>query len=798
MANEYPNLTGVQSELIEEQVRTESLPPSPNTILIFGTAEKGELLSPTRVTSANIESVFGKSINDPYRKYDLVKGFHEIVGSMPGTEVIAVRIGNAKKAKLDLYESQLTSGDYSPQSVETVSLTIEALTEGIEGNDILVTVYGNDTSAAPLPSRLVISLPNGVTKDFDLVSTYKTPSSIAVAINADTDLSAYVRATSNVLEESDVVTVLQLDGGLSGQIETTYDLSEKNIIDITSVYTNGSYEDAESIVAGRSSATLAKIPTKVSDENTPTVTAFWSKVVSEKIESSVGPGVTASSLILASAAETGKDPKWVYGDADSITDLVLTKVNSSGTSSVISAEDYTVNQNTGAITFDTELDAGDSVYAAYAYKTQFVEAKLRSQLQIGNPYSYFVTGSEIIFGAAQVRPLTATYLTNSQHTISSTDLVNGTITFALDGTEPAVGDSVTVNYVFEPELPSVTGKVANPENTRVQLGQLAGGSTGRKMTPPEYYAALEKGYLAADSVPCRIVIPQGVYVDDVMEGLDFETGLPATVNAGFHTQLSRFVQRHSQYVSECTGIISVRPMSSTNPSAPSLLEKEEWYKNLVTVSTTDGTVAANVASAINDYHLVVTVGDLILSHPSVAGGRLYVEGAHNIVGAMKLNHDNLSSIITRTLPSTLIRGMQYKIKSSDRINAINGMRYTLITEDSDTGALKIAAAPTMASATSQFRKQYNLDITIEAVNIVRRHVKRFIGQPNKQSTREAMKRLAEQKLQELSPDKLIAATVNIIADRNQAINGNLQIDLLLVTAVEIERINIRTRLELGF
>ncbi len=801
--DKYPFTTGVRSNLIEEQIKTEQLPPSADTILIFGTATQGPLLTPIRMTSADAESIFGANVNDPYQKFNLMKGFREIIGSMPGTEVIGVRIGNAQKASLTLYESQVTSGNYAPQAVKTPSIEIVAKQEGLVGNDVIVTVYDDGATVNALPSRLVIELPNGITKDFDLLNDYITPAALAQAMNADTDVSRYVITNVNVLEGSDEIEIVQ--GSVSGQIETVITVTEKQLIDVTNVYTEGPYLDSNSILPGRTTADLAKTPIKDTDENTVTVAKFWTKIVSETAkladnEDAVGlaPGTNLVYLPKANTVIDSKDAKFIFGQNDSIKDVVVSVKSAAGVLSTLSASSYTLGA-TGSITLNSgDFEIGSSVYVKYTYRTSYTEANVRSAIQIGNPYSYFVSGGTILFGAAQKYALEVEYDTKIKHELSAINLAQGKLTLAIDGNEPSIGDFITVEYLFNPELPGASGAIISPTSDDRQFAQLAGGTTGRRMELEEYWVELAKGYLAADNIPCRIVVPQGVYVDDVMEGLDFETGILTTVNAGFHTQLSSFLSRHSQYVSECIGIMSVRPMETIDPSYPTLNEKENWYNRLVNQDPNDGTVTANVVSSINDYHLVVTVGDLILSEPSISGGAYYVEGAHNIVAAMKLNHDNLASIITRSLPSALIRGMQYRIVASDRINEINKMRYTLITEDSDTGNLKMASAPTMALATSQFRKQYNLDIAIEAVNLVRRYVKKFIGQPNKASTRQAMKRLAEQKLNELSPDKLLSAQVNIIVDREGAIAGNAQIDLLLVTAVEIERINVRTRVELGF
>ena len=127
MADKYPYVQGVRSNVVEELIRQEVLPPSANAIIIFGTAEKGELYTPKRIDTTNAEEIFGANVSDPYERYNLMKGFYEITGSMPNTEVIGVRIGNAKKASLTLFEHQVASGIYNPNtSADTASISLEA------------------------------------------------------------------------------------------------------------------------------------------------------------------------------------------------------------------------------------------------------------------------------------------------------------------------------------------------------------------------------------------------------------------------------------------------------------------------------------------------------------------------------------------------------------------------------------------------------------------------------------------------------------------------------------------------
>lgn len=797
MPGELPYVAGVRSNLIEEQIQQNQLPPSANAIIIFGTATQGPLYTPTRITPATAESTFGASVNDPYEKFNLMKGFHEINGTFPRADIIGVRIGNAKKAKLNLYEHQVTSGEYKPQATDTISVSLESLQEGNDGNGVTTDVYGDEQG---IPTRMIIGLPTGTSVEFDLANTHKVPSALATAINADDEVSEYVKATPNVLSTSGTVSIID-SPAISGQIETVYSLEQNNILDITAAYIQGSYDDENSVAAGRSSATLAKTPIKDESDLTETIDAFFSIIRNEEVIKTTPAEVGETEIYL----DAKDHPKFDNTYPNSIRSLVVKKKSGSTgiTTTLTVTTDYSLNVAQAKITLTTPLAVGDTIYADYQFRTSFIEANVRSALDIGNPYSYFVGGDTITFGATQTYPLALLYETKSNFAvpgdISLSDAAAGQIRFAINENTPSTGDAVVIEYVFEPELPAPNQPIGTvlPSGKR-QASQLTGGTDGRRITLPEYYNELAKGYISADNTPFRIAVPQGIYYDDVMQGIDFETGLPVETNAGFHTQLSLFLARHSIFVSECIGIMSVRPMTTVNPVRPSLEEREAWYDQLVNVSATDTTRPANVISSVNDFHLVATVGDFIWSIPNVSGGRLYMEGGHNMFAGMKFFHDNLTSIVTRSVPQTVIRGMGYVIKAADRINKINSMRYTLFTEDSDTGQFKPASAPTLAASTSQFRLQYNLDITIEAVNRVRRILKPFIGQPNKNATREAMRHAAKQELQLMSPSKLMAFDINVVTTRTEAINGKVQVDLRLTTAVEIQQINVRTRLELGF
>jgi len=806
----YPNVNSVVSNIIEQDVVREPAPVSPDAILVIGTATKGPLYQPIRINDANITELFGASPNDLYGQTSLVKGYKEMVGSMgTTTDIVAIRVGNATKASVSLYEHrEITSGDLQ-YTGDTVALTIDALTEGEEGNSVEARVRSatpdGETPPSPdYPTQLDITTPEG-TSVFPLsvmgVGGYARVSELAAAINADTLVSAYVQATSNVLQQTEIVDIVS--GSVSGHIETRYDMQSVSgsygdkMLEITEAYTQDQFEDTDSVLAGVITATLENTPMKDADENTETIDEFWRKPINEVL---IGPVLFADVGTTALPLDAAGDSFWVAGEIES---LVVTKTDGNGTVTTLTlTTDYTVNVNTGIVTLvGVGAQLNETYKATYEYQATYVEANVRSALQSGNQYSYFVGGDTILFGATQSYSLTLKYQAKNNfqvpRDIAVDDDDDGIIQFRNPDNEPSVGDSVSVTFLYEPELPARAG--SSLASGRFQASSLTGGSDGRRLSGAEYYSELAKGYLAADNIPIRHVVPQGVYLDDVLDGIDYETGLPSERNAGYHSQLSLFLRRKSQYVSECEGYISTQPLiPSSATNNPTLTEKEAWYNALVTVSATETTRAANVMATFDDYHVTVLTGSATLLTAGIYGNRPYVDGFANIYAAMRFHHNNLDSMINKRVPTNVIQDMIYPVLAMDRVNEINAARYTMITRHSQDGSIIVADAPTAARASSQFNRQYNVAIVFEAVNAVRSVLDQFIGKPNKNAVRQSMETTAKMVLREMTPDKLLSFDVKVIADRNDAISGKTRVKLILLTANEIRKIEIETRMQLGF
>ena len=91
---------------------------SKNTILIFGTASKGDLRTPTVVSPENVRELFGdfpsySADNNQYWR-SAVRAYYELLSGLNSTvpldtyPIALVRIGNASRASTLLYEKAQT------------------------------------------------------------------------------------------------------------------------------------------------------------------------------------------------------------------------------------------------------------------------------------------------------------------------------------------------------------------------------------------------------------------------------------------------------------------------------------------------------------------------------------------------------------------------------------------------------------------------------------------------------------------------------------------------------------------
>jgi len=468
------------------------------------------------------------------------------------------------------------------------------------------------------------------------------------------------------------------------------------------------------------------------------------------------------------------------------------------------AGDWHWNTNditTGQIELTSGAQLGDIYFIDYRYKTLYIEANLRSELQIGNRFSYFVYGSKILFGAAQLYPLELTYQTRHTYTpgvdIMISDAKGGKVKFINPDNYPEEGSVVSLLIRFQPELPAVTGTVIDATQGIVQASQLTNGNDGRRLVGMALYNELEKGYIGQENIPARYVVPLGVHIDDVVDSIDYETGLPTVVSAGFLEQLSKYVSRKSRYVSEAFGIISPKPINAADINNPTLEEIVTWYDRLVNVSPTDPTRPANIVSSFDDYHIIIPVGDAVFVVNGIKNGRPYIGQFAAIHAGLMQNKDPKTAMVMYTINTGPIQRLIYPIMNNEWINRINGMRYTLYTQSMVDGTYLISDAPTLARAESKFDRQFVVQTVFDIIQTVRTIARPFFGRANDDKTRKSLEIAIDEKVKSVyAPDRIQGFAVTVHASDTDKISGKTQVSLHITTSKEIRNIAIVTQLDL--
>jgi len=801
--DEYPYLNNTTSYIIDDDVDVPPVQPNPNSIIVLGTAQKGPLHKPVLLDDANISSVFGAHVEDPFGDLMLFKGYKEMKSIYPGASIYGVRIGDAQRASLNLYENQITaSGDLSATDV-TACMRIESKTDG--DNTTEVNVIGD---ASGSPTVLDVALPDGVTLNYqmdvdgDVPGAYYRVSDLVNALNNDADFAAVNQAKVNVLTAEVDVTIVS--GIVSGESETTYDLESgagsygDKLIEILTAYTASESIDSASIEAGDTTSTLAATPNKDEDPNTETISNLLTIKTAELLLTATAIHIGTATLSL----DCIDDSHWDKTDLTyNIVGLEITRVRG-GVSEVLTlTTDYTVSSTTGIITLTASnlIALGDKYYADYKYRSIFVEANVRSDLQEGNRYSYFIYGKDIVFGAAQRYNIEARYLANSEYIIGAdvivSDAKNTIVRFVNPDKTPALGDVVRFVIVYEPELPALSGTIIS--SSIVQETQLTGGSDGRRLIGTKLYDELEKGYQGAENMPARYLIPTGVYLDDTIDSIDFETGLPTVVSAGFLDQASKYAKRKSKYVSECFGIINIRPMVANDINNPTLDEINDWYDKLINVSSTDTTRPANQVATYDDYHMIVPVGDAVFQITGVNNGTPYVGQFAGIHAAIMQNMNPDHAIVNQNINSGPIQRFVYPIMNNEWINKINQMRYTLYTQSSIDGSYTIIDSPTLARSASKFDRQFVTQIVFDIIQTARLVAKPFLGKSGNDTMRKSLETSIRNKIMDqFHPERISGLGVTVYATSADKISGKTQVLLNISTSKEIRKIAFTTSLAL--
>jgi hypothetical protein len=815
---------GVRSVINDQGTNPPVGSVSRNSTFIFGTAKSGPRHTPVRVTKDNVKTIFGDVPLDSSFDTSLVRGYYEYVQSCKSNpDVTLIRVGTTKTARIDLYENTLAlSGELSytldadNNNLPSKSMFIMALAEGAEMNKTKIEVMSaTDSEGDPTgdPAYMKVVLPNGTYYGFNISATSSAPgvitkvSELCTAINSNATLSKYIAAGFKALTSTISLVVTEdvnhnkiktYEITTSGQLNTSY--SDKLISVMQASYETNV---ASPISAGSLVGTLTTIPEKIM-EGADTITKFIRKSTLEPLVT-VTPdivGRTNYTKNLACMDVAGWDSSYdIRSNSDDGWTLeVYAKRSGSSTNTKLTlTTDYTVTyssgSNTARIVLVKALALGDRYYVTYRYKVNYSEAKRRSELSSGSDRSFFISGNQIIFGAAQPSDLIAYYDANviidaSEVTIES--YKTPIITFNNGSALPDVGETFNVTIMYEPELPAPTGTVFTGINSArdIQPGALTGGSDGRLITKEAYKTAVIDAFNAVDLYPRANNVIMGCYLDDAAEGYDDETGALIIKPINMWADFLPLVEKTSKYTNECVMEIPVRPI--TDLKADTIVS---WIDKLTNTSNTDLTRPANIIDGISNYRAEAPLGVFIISVPEINGGKRYFANPACIYAAYKQTLALSSSAVHGFLPGNVL-DLGVKIFNAEVIGKLNSKRYTAAILDENNRFIW-ADAPTLAlKYRSQYDRQFVRDAVYYAISLARAVCAKYIGKPRTSTYLVAMKKDVLKALNPLAPDILSDFFAEIVPVADGYITGATKIRLNLVTAKEIRSIEIETNISL--
>ncbi len=803
MANDaYSSVNGVRNTLVNEPL---GLPVSDNTsnsIFIFGTAPSGPLYTPTKVSTDNVNDIFGEFVLNQYSDRSLLKAYYEAVaagGTNDAFDVRLVRVGNVGNAAVTLYEmNAFASGVHAPTGFsQSIRLTSNA--SGREGNGNSVTVTGT----SGIPEVLTINTITGQSKSFYLDPVNEQPGYISnvfdllEAINGDPDIQSAGITATTVLVESEINFPFVAGSGTIVDLSATGNTYGNQLVEIANAYSLST--NVDTMEAGLTTFVLSEVPNKTLDENVQTLSRFEVVKTSELVlEVS---SVTQSELGASAVQLKYKSDTFWTGNTDDVTISALQIVRG-GVPIVFDVDDLTfdVDKNVvlpdnGAFTQTEGLVLGDRVIATYKYTVQYIERKYKSQLISGNRGNYFVSGNSVIFGAPQSDRIAITY-SGKQEYLWGTDIAlysrsQSKIQFMNPQNMPVDGDTIYLTLRYLPELPAPTG--TSFSNGSVQVSSFSGGEDGISMSLAEYKKEVKKGLDLTFGHPCSAVVVAGSYLDDTITGYNAETGMKEQQNIGWHQMLIDHVLDKSNYVSECKAYIGTKILNSN-----SAVDQAAYIQKLITVSSTDTNRPANIVAGIDAYPLIVTANDFIVSVPKVSTS-MYKTSPAMIYAVARQSQDMETSPIkiSNGMPSC-VRGLSITAVDHSSLNQINRMRYTFFIRDTvgQTNNIIPSDAPTMALTGSSLDRQYVLDIVYMCQRRLRAGLQHYLGLANDDRNRKSMENSAKSILKEFTPNFLSGFDVKISADAQDKIDGNCKIKYVLITSREIRKISQETRLKL--
>lgn len=844
--NLYPFTTTIRSLINEEITAVGGDITLPDAAVIVGVAEKGPKYTPVDLATLNkpIEEVFGQAIGG---ERSLVRAFTQLRDLLPDTTNIRLmRVGKTSRPSISVYEAEEGVGVFAPNpdpnnGAKHVSLKVIGPDDTVAGR-VQITITGNGIDPATgltdpaFPSEITVS--NATTGAQILRRTLDMSGATPGALKSVGEIVDAMTSHPEGYFNQDIAIANGTPDNFLGYAFTELISDEKSITVVASGDNVRLIYDAPAELSGGGADKIAAIAEVYSNKEVTEQIDALGQVDLDYIpakEAGGGPTISQFKLIVrddilenASIADSGKDStilkaasidgNWVKSTAISDRVIRLRPAGAGSYVTLVLGTDYTVdgvvagkinfkstsayfNGSNGRMPF---LNPGDLIVADYKYEAAFTEAKLRSNLERGNAYSYFVIGGQIIFGAAPSRDMQITYTSRISYALGS-EVILGAIVKGQAGYEAIPDDSIVffpgaldtleagdvVNVAFNkfPELPAPTGYIFSDLTT--QKEGMTNGTDGTTQDIRSYKKEVENALKLTESYPARWIIVADAYLDDSIQDYNPDTGLLEQRNAGWQNIIEDACAYKSEYTGECQWYLPIRQPQSGDP-----ISAKNWLQRATVVSASDKLRAANIMQTVADYHGVIVAGSCTLDGTiSTAINPAYVLLAMKIID--KNNATQSESFINRPVPFGVRPVEGFQLVSMQDKNDI--ARTRLAGFGYYQGAYVLLDDPTAARPGSNLDRQNTVDNVFDALRDIREAAAPFIGKRITDANMQVMKNNIQKALEGYinEPKKFITFQIEVKVLPGERLKGTARIIFKVVDAVTLRNIIIETSVEKG-
>lgn len=803
-------LNYVESTIIEEILDIPAPTNTATATLVIGTARKGRTKVLRKVTYGDVVEQYGPVPSLAAADFD-TNVSHAVIAIQASTagrnkDMYVYKVGDSSTAKLSLYEMRINdSGDLSysfdDDGNPIVSMRFESLEEDEAANNTRVIVKGE----SGIPSSVTIELPDGYRRVFNIDPYGIRPGlpanvrELTDAILADERIAAVLNVTYSRLLKKNHPEVVAVDGVPYIQIDAV-GLNQSwgdKLIEIKAVKQELVY--TETLQPGKTSNRLKYMPNKDSDPFTTTINSFRKKVKDELFIKATPAQIGLTSFTKAILLSS---PGVAWNQIPSTVIFTsIKRIRGGVTTDITTGTGISLNTS-GDLTLSglPALQVGDEITISYTFGASLIEANTKSELVIGNENSYFVSGYNIIFGAAPSLEIELTYNAIKEFSASDMNIAdrkNIRINFINPANAPAAGEVVYIDYEYLAEFPALTGQIIQNQSLTVsyiQESALKGGTSGSFITKQRYKELVEEALDETVLTPFRRIIVAGAFLDDTVDGIDEETGLPGKLALNWAGMLKTKLEFRSKVSGECHTVLGVKPLalSEINKGEPAI---NKWYSYLLDDFSNPFSAATALAS-INSYHIDVALGVFYASDVQIFAGAQFIENPAYVVCGMQLDGRLSESLIRQNVPS-YVKRLLVTFPSGAIVGRLNSARYTTFYL-SPQNEIRIADAPTAAAFNSQMSRQLVRDTVYAGMRMARDTASSFIGLRRDATHLNLMEqRVNREVIDAMVPDYMTIFRANIVPVPGGHISGATKLRLFIETSVEIRQVFIETTVKLG-